>query len=177
MDSKLQLLIDHFEIREVIEAYVHAQDRADEKATADVYHPDSRDDHGPLKSDGFKFAADATNALLTNWSNCTHLLGQSRIKVTGDKAGAETYFHASLTREAEGKKMLDQMVGRYIDIFERRNGQWRIKDRRCISHWATTNPITADHLGHLSFLQSHRSEADPSYEVLDLKRGLSRITR
>jgi len=35
-EDKLQQLIDHFEIREVIEAYVHACDRADAAALAEV---------------------------------------------------------------------------------------------------------------------------------------------
>ena len=177
MDPRLQRLIDHSEIRETIEAYVHACDRGDRDATADVYHPDSWDDHGPVKCAGPEFADRNTEALMTRWKSCNHLLGQSRIKVTGDTAGAETLFFASLTRDADSVTMLDQMVGRYIDRFERRDDIWRIKERRCVSEWTSSAPIGEDYLaGHL-FIQGARSEEDPSYAVLGLARGCSRIAR
>jgi len=177
MDPRLQRLLDHFDIREVIEAYVHACDRGDRDATADVYHPDSWDDHGPVKCTGPEFADKNTEALMTRWKSCNHLLGQSRINVGSYVAGAETLFYASLTRDANGTQMLDQMVGRYIDRFERRWSQWRLAERRVISEWTSSAPIGEDYLaGHL-FLQGQRSEHDLSYEVLGLRRGCSRIVR
>lgn len=177
MNDRIQMMLDHFDIREVIEAYIHACDRGDRDATADVYHPDSWDDHGPIKCDGHEFADRNTEALMTRWKNCNHLLGQSRIKVTGETAGAETLFFASLTRDADGVTMLDQMVGRYVDLFERRNGQWRIKERRCISEWTSSAPIEQDYLAGKLFLQGERSELDLSYAALGLRRGCSRIDR
>lgn len=177
MDDRLQRLIDHFEIREVIEAYVHACDRGDRDAVADVYHPDSWDDHGPMKCAGPEFADRVVDSLMTYWKNCNHLLGQSRIKVSGDAAGAETLFFASLTRDADGVTMLDQMVGRYIDRFERREGSWRIKERLTISEWSSSAPIGEDYMaGHL-FIQGERTGTDLSYEVLALERGCSQIRR
>jgi len=176
-NAQLQLLVDHFEIREAVEAYIHARDHADGEATADIYHPDSTEDHGPIQDSGRRFAERANEALLSYWTGCHHLLGQTRIKVTGDTAGAETYFLASLTRELDGVKMLDQMAGRYIDRFERREGKWRIKARKCVSSWSLSVPITSDFLRGHEFLQTQQSEQDPSYEVLGLKRGCSRIQR
>jgi len=174
-ERRLQAVIDHFDIREVIESYVHACDRGDRDATADVYHADSWDHHGPMQCDGHEFATRNTEAVMANWSSCNHLLGQSRVKVTGDVAGVETLFFASLTREEDGTTMLDQMVGRYIDRFERRDGVWRIKDRRTISEWSSSGPIGTDYLaGHL-FLRGERSGADLSYAALGLTRGCSRI--
>lgn len=174
-ERRMQTLLDHFDIREVIESYVHACDRGDRDATADVYHRDSWDHHGPMQCDGHQFATLNTEAVMTQWLSCNHLLGQSRIKVTGDVAGAETLFFASLTRDDDGTTMLDQMLGRYIDRFERRDGQWRIKERRTISEWTSSGPIGEDSLrGHL-FLRGERSGTDISYEVLGLKRGCSRI--
>ena len=177
MDEKLQRLIDHFEIREVIEAYVHACDRCDQEAVADVYHPDSWDDHGPMKMSGPDFAKAVTDSLSTYWQKATHLLGQSRIKVDGDNAGAETHFFATLTRDEDGEKMLDQMIGRYVDRLERRNGEWRIKDRVCIAEWASSAPVGEDFLqGHL-FAAGSRSPDDPSYKALGLESGRARIRR
>jgi ketosteroid isomerase-like protein len=176
MDKRLQTLIDHFEIREVIEAYVHACDRGDRDAVADVYESDSWDDHGPLKCNGHEFADQVIESLHA-FTSCNHLLGQSRIRVNGDEAGAETLFHATLTRDEDGQEMLDQMVGRYVDRLVRRDGVWRIKDRQCVSEWTGTTPLMPSFLaGHL-FIQGQRSKDDPSYSVLGLSIGSSRIRR
>jgi len=71
-DRRLELLWDHFQIREVIEAYVHACDRADRDAVADIYHEDSYDHHGPISGPGHQFATDCVQALVTVWDSCNH---------------------------------------------------------------------------------------------------------
>lgn len=177
MNDRLQMMLDHFDIREVIEAYVHGCDRGDLEAVKDCYHPDSYDHHGPLAGPGHKFAADCVDSLRTYWTSCTHLLGQSRIKVDGDMAGAETHYFASLTRDQDGTAMLDQQVGRYVDRFERRDGVWRILDRRCIQDWAYSIPQGESFVDRAEFLKGARAPEDISYEVLDLEPGRGRIAR
>jgi len=177
MDPRLQRLIDHFEIREVIEAYVHACDRCDRDAVADVYHLDSWDDHGPMKMAGPQFAEAVTDALRGVWTGATHLLGQTRIRVEGDEAGAETTFYASLTRQADGVEMLDQMVGRYVDRLERRDARWAIRDRQCISAWSSSAPKGDDFMRGDLFIQGARSIDDPAFAALGLAPGRARILR
>ena len=176
-DKRLELLWDHFQIREVIEAYVHGCDRADRDAVADTYHEDSYDHHGPISGPGHQFATDCVQALITVWESCNHLLGQSRINVTGDIAGAETLFFASQTRKQDGEMMMDQQKGRYVDRLERRDGIWRIKDRRCIQEWSMTVPLGESFVDRDSFLPGKRSAEDLSYQALGLTRGCSRIKR
>jgi len=177
MNDKMQRLLDHFEIRELLEAYVHAQDRADAQATIDVYHPDSWDDHGPIKDTGWNFADSATRELLTRWEGCLHLLGQSRIRVDGDQCGSETYFYCTMTRKQDGQDMLDHMMGRYLDKVERREGEWKIKERTCIVDWSASTPLIEDFVGAAAFAKGKRSAEDLSYRLLGLSRGHSRITR
>ena len=177
MNDRLQMMLDHFDIREVIEAYVHGCDRGDLEAVKDCYHPDSYDHHGPLAGPGHQFAADCVDSLKIYWTSCTHLLGQSRIKVDGDMAGAETHYFASLTRDQDGTAMLDQQVGRYVDRFERRDGVWRILDRRCIQDWTYSIPQGESFIDRAEFLTGARTPEDISYEVLDLESGRGRIER
>jgi len=177
MNDRLQMMLDHFEIREVIEAYVHACDRSDLEAVKDTYWEDSFDHHGPLAGPGFQFATDCVASLDQNWTSCTHMLGQSRIRVDGDSAGVETYYFASLTRDQDGTTMLDIQVGRYIDVMERRGGVWRIKDRRCTQEWSTTIPEGPGFMSDPSFLKGIRSTEDLSYKALSLEKGRARIER
>lgn len=175
--DKVQMLIDHFEIREVIESYVHACDRADVDAVIDVYAEESWDDHGHMKARGHDYARTVTDALLTKWDSCNHLLGQSRIKVSGDTAGAETLFYATQTRHEDGVEMLDQQLGRYIDRLERIDGRWSFIHRRCIQEWMSSRPLGGSIVDIADYLRGQRSESDLSYEVLGLGKGCSRITR
>jgi len=177
VNDRLQMMLDHFEIREVIEAYVHASDRSDVEGVKDVYWEDSFDDHGPISGPGFEFATNCVEALNQHWTGCTHLLGQSRIRVDGDRAGVETYYFASLTRDQDGAVMLDLQVGRYIDVMERRDGIWRIKDRRCTQEWSTSIPQGQGFMLNSAFLKGSRSTDDPAYETLSLENGRSRIVR
>ena len=178
MDKRLQQMLDHFEIRETIEAYVHGCDRGDTEAVIDCYHADSYDHHGPLKGPGHEFAVNCLQSLRDHWNSCAHLLGQSRIRVEGDAAGAETYYFASLTRDADGAAMLDQQIGRYIDRLERReDGVWRIAHRLCVPDWSYSIPIGESFIDRSTFLSASRSFEDPSYEVLGLEPGRSRIWR
>ena len=177
MNDRIQMMLDHFEIREVLEAYVHACDRSDLDAVKDVYWEDSFDHHGPIAGPGFQFATDCLNSLNQYWTSCTHMLGQSRIRVEGDLAGAETYYFASLTRDQDGTAMLDLQVGRYIDVLERRGGVWRIKDRRCTQEWTTSMPAGQGYMLDSSFLKGSRRTDDLSYRALSLEKGRARIER
>ena len=177
MNDRIQMMLDHFEIREVIEAYVHACDRSDLEGVKDTYWEDSFDHHGPLSGPGFEFATNCLDSLNRYWKSCTHMLGQSRIRVDGDRAGAETYYFASLTRDQDGTAMLDLQVGRYIDVMERRDGVWRVKDRRCTQEWSTSIPEGEGYMADPSFLKGSRSTDDLSYKTLSLEKGRPRIVR
>ena len=53
LEGRLQEMLDHFEIRKLIEKYVHANDRLDPGRIAEVYHADSWDElmvEGDLKA-------------------------------------------------------------------------------------------------------------------------------
>jgi len=177
VNERIQMMLDHFEIREVIEAYVHACDRGDLDGVKDTYWEDSYDHHGPIAGPGHQFAKDCLDSLKQYWTSCTHMLGQSRIRVDGDRAGVETFYFASLTRDQDGVAMLDLQVGRYIDVMERRDGVWRIKDRRCTQEWTTSIPEGQGYMSSPTFLKGSRSTDDLAYKALSLEKGRSRIVR
>jgi hypothetical protein len=100
---------------------------------------------------------------------CTHLLGQSQIKVTGDRAGVETYFLAGVcTKDADGKDNVTLLSGRYVDILNRDSGQWSIHSRTCVRDWSITLDVNKDALANTNFVQGVLSGADLSYAALGL---------
>ena len=131
---RLQELIDHHDIRQLLATYCHGCDRMDEVEMASTYAADSWDDHGPRKMPGKPFSIATVGEALETTTVVSHLLGQSLIKVDGDSAGAETYFIATLMYPPrDGVETLNQLGGRYVDTLVREGGQWLIEqpDHAC----------------------------------------------
>jgi hypothetical protein len=169
MDPKLQALIDRQEILDVLYQYAHACDRSDEPRIADVYHPEARDNHGQYNGPGKKFAKVVCDGNRER-DTMSHLMGQSQIRIDGDRAGAETYFNATIARMEGGERKIDMMGGRYIDKLERRDGRWRISDRICTCEWSMTLAIENEWQRGTGFVCGSYDESDPSYEFLGLKK-------
>lgn len=165
-EARLQEMWDHHEIRQLLAIYCHGCDRADEAEMASVYCEDSWDDHGPVKCDGKEYARLTVKESLETTKLVSHCLGQSLITVDGDKAGAETYFIATVIYPGEPDDTLNQLGGRYVDTLERENAAWRIKRRLCVREWSYTQPIGNDWLAGAGFIETQRGAADVSWQAL-----------
>jgi hypothetical protein len=172
-DAVLQEIIDHHEIKKLLATYCHGCDRADGPLLASTYAEDSWDNHGIYVGPGGPpFAARLTKRLGGTPMRYHHILGQSLIKVTGDEAGAETYFFCTIVDvDKGGKEVVTFMGGRYVDVVARENGAWKIKNRTCIRDWSKTIEGGSDHLADFNFVLGEKSQQDRSYEVLGLKHG------
>ena len=166
---RLQELLDHHDIRQLLATYCHGCDRMDEVEMASTYAEDSWDDHGPRKMPGRQFSIETVGEALATTTVVSHQLGQSLIRVNGDEAGAETYFIATLMYPPkDGVETLNQLGGRYVDTLVREHGKWLIKSRICIREWSVSQPIAGDWLGQAGFVETQRGQADPSYAALGL---------
>ena len=169
MDNRLQELWDHHEIRQLLASYCHGCDRMDEVEMAGTYARDSWDDHGPRKMPGRQFAIETVAEALETTTLVSHQLGQSLIRVSGDAAGAETYFIATLRYPPkQGADVLNQLGGRYVDTLVREDGAWRIAKRICVREWSVSQPIAGDWLGKAGFAPSRRGQSDESYAALGM---------
>jgi hypothetical protein len=170
LDPRLQDVIDHHEIRQLLAAYCHGCDRGDEVEMASTYAAESWDDHGPRKMEGRRFSIETVEESLRTTRVVSHLLGQSFIKVKGDAAGAETYFVATVIYPGQdgGLDTLNQLGGRYVDTLRREGGTWRIAKRLCVREWSISHPIERDWLANRGFIETRRGPADASYDVLEI---------
>jgi hypothetical protein len=170
LDARLQELLDHHDIRQLLATYCHGCDRGDEVEMAGTYTADSWDDHGPRKMEGRRFSIETVEESIRTTKVVSHQLGQSLIKVDGDSAGAETYFIATLIYpERNGQpQSLNQLGGRYVDRLRREGGKWLIAERICIREWSITHPIERDFLEGRGFEETRRGQADHSYAALGL---------
>jgi hypothetical protein len=134
-------LIAKQEIREVLMRFCRGVDRGDIDLVRSCYHPDAEDDHGAYRG-GIDGLCEAVQQMVDRTSVTHHVLGQALIEVDGQEARSECYVIAyHRTRPHAGSAEHDVLVGaRYLDLFERRAGSWRIS-RRTVSHaWSRRTP-------------------------------------
>ncbi len=134
----LQELLDKEAIREVIYRFCRGNDRRDREMMQSCFHPDAIDDHGVYSGPALGFY-DAMAELDARVRAIHHLVGQSIIEVAGDHAAGETYATATIDGLLDDDEVL-MLTVRYIDRFERRDGEWKIADRFVAFDTATTAP-------------------------------------
>jgi SnoaL-like domain len=125
LEGKLQELIDRSEIWQVMQRYARGLDRIDREIVRSCYFDDAIEDHGKFvgKVDDFIDWA-LKNSLM--FIECHHALMNHSCEIDGDDAHAETYYVFTGVLEKPPHLMT---MGRYIDHFQRRDGEWRIANR------------------------------------------------
>jgi ketosteroid isomerase-like protein len=161
-----ETLLDREAIREAMARYCRGVDRLDADLIRSAYHPDAFDDHGPFKGSRDEFVAWVVPFLRREYVSTSHHLTTQSIEVQGDVAYAETY--AVVVQEKQVGPEVLQLVAnsRYVDRFERRDGDWRIAHRivvtdsartDTIAPWQGTSPIS-------SMTRGTRAPTDPVYQ-------------
>ena len=161
--SALQQLLDKQEIHEVLMRYCRGIDRCDAELLNTVYHPDATDDHGMFKGKAADFIPWALNAL-TREDNTSHYIANELIEIDGDVAYCESYFYAVHRRRSKDGTPLDLMFnGRYVDRFERRQGQWKIAHRQVVFDRSRLDPLEKT-FSIDEFVCGKRTREDPAYK-------------
>ncbi len=134
-DEALQELLDREAIRECLYTYCRGIDRQDKEALEAAYWPDATDRHGPYQGSAPGFIEWAL-ASLKKSERSIHLVTNISIKLKGQQAAVESYFLAlQRSPNAEGQQAEVLLVGRYLDLFEKRGEEWRVKERTVIYDW------------------------------------------
>lgn len=136
MDSAegLQAFLDRENIRECLTRLARGEDRRNAELITASYWPDSITDYGVFQGDFAAYLAwvvPGADAI----TNTQHVLAQSFIELNGDKAKVETQV-ISYHRVDMGAGERDTVIGgRYLDVFEKREGEWRIAQRTMLYDW------------------------------------------
>ena len=152
-------LLDKQALHELVLRYCRAVDRADEELLLSCYHPDAFDDHGSFRGGPAEFAEHLRGGTLNpeiQVGPVQHALTNAVFEVRGDVAYGESYVEVRRTL-ADGR--LERAMGRYVDRFERRDGEWRIAHRRVLLESAV-----AAGYDPADFTPSRRDRGDVSYE-------------
>lgn len=129
-EDALQRLLDKDAIRDTLMRYSRAVDRHDAVGMEAVYWPDGYDYH--LLFEGPPAAVVQASMDFTIGMPTQHFLGQMLVELTGPaKAFSETYYQAyhDMPATSGGARRDLTLLGRYLDVHEKRDGEWRILRR------------------------------------------------
>lgn len=127
---------------DLVYRFARAVDRCDADMILSLFHPDGTDDHGQFKGTAAEFAVWVIPVLET-MERTQHFIGNVLIDVRGDQAWGESYFIANHDMTGPDSAPIRYVVaGRYLDTFERREGDWLIRHRACVFDWNATHPRT-----------------------------------
>jgi hypothetical protein len=162
--AALRELLDKQAIAEVVLRYCRGIDRMDRELVRSCYHPDATDSHGSFEG-GIDAFLDWVWRLLARYESTMHFVGNLLVEPRGDVARAETYGVAYHRSASEDPKLSLTTGFRYVDRFERRDGEWRIAERIAVTEWvrredpATRWPIAA------TMRRGERGSSDALFEI------------
>lgn len=122
-DPDVRPLIDRAEIEDVIATFAIALDRRDWDLVRSCFAPAAGEHAESLIA--------TLREELAPWRRSTHLLGNQRVEIDGDRASAATYALVNYQRAGErAATHWSEGARRYLDDLVRVEGRWRIASRR-----------------------------------------------
>jgi hypothetical protein len=166
--SAILELIDKGRITDLIHRYSRAVDRLDADLLRSVYWPDGTDDHGIFAGNAMDYV-DWVMRFVGAWISTHHDNSNIMIELDGDVAYGECHW-TGWYRFRDGDAVVDQVSnGRYLDQYQRRDGEWRIFHRTCVSDWSRRATRDADDPDHR--LRGRRGDDDLVYHLRTLGVG------
>jgi len=182
-DYSPERMADRAQIQDVMYRSCRAIDRLDLDAIRRAFHPGAIDKHGMYNGDveGFIKWLDNRHKPI---GFSMHSISNMLIEFAGpDTAIVETYVQGLQRHPANATASLGQLSGgveakggmgvditvccRYVDRFERRNGEWRIQERAVVFDSTRMYEVPADapKMGEDWIVGKRRDRADYIYEV------------
>lgn len=136
--DRLAELVARAEIQDQLMRYARGVDRKDWDAVRATYHADAHDEHGEFSGSVDEFIEWVEKRHRTIPFSM-HLLLNCLVEFKDeDTAFVETYFIAmrrapgpAANGSANAPEVDAEVIGRYLDRFERREGTWKVA-RRCV---------------------------------------------
>jgi len=132
--------LDRIALQDLVMRYCRGCDRRDFALVRTLYHDDAIDDHGSM----FKGGADAFVAWLpevtSHWDLTRHSISNSLFVIDGDHAEGEHYVEAWHRTPSPDAKLFIAL-GRYLDRYEKRDGEWKFTYRSLVFDHGSIVPV------------------------------------
>jgi ketosteroid isomerase-like protein len=165
MQKDIRYLLDRTEILDCIARHARGCDRHDIDLISSAYNDDGIDEHGFAVNAGPDYGAWANKTHAETSRAHTHNITTHSCDIDGDTAHVESY--AIVVMIAPDGKTAQFISGRYIDLLERRDGQWRITIRRSTVEGmfiADARVLLSPFFTEKGYLVGTRDRTDLSYE-------------
>lgn len=140
LEARIGRLEDRNAVVDVVLRIAAGVDRHDVAALQSAIWPDAHIDMGGAPITGAVFAAALAPPPVPSTGRM-HLTGNHQIRVEGDRARCESYvISAQEVTVADGAETRLR-AGRYLDRFERRDGEWRLSRRVFVDEWSRLDGI------------------------------------
>jgi hypothetical protein len=173
LERKLRTLLDKQEIHEILLRQSRGLDRADPALLETIFHPEATrlTPEGPKREPDAQLSA--IKSLKPDQRPTWHFLGNHLIEVDGDVAYSETYFLAC-SEVLQGDTVYTRFrAGRYLDRFERREGEWGCVYRVMTDDWSRLDELKQAIDLSKSSLRGRPSREDPLYTEIMRDRAAS----
>ena len=169
-EHEIDELLAERAITKVIHRYAQAADRGDHSLLESCFWPDATMDAGIFDGPA-KILVDAVRSGPVDPTSVSkHFVGNVTVEVNLSEhvARAECYcFGGSRSQTSDGTTVERTTHVRYVDRFEERSGEWRIRRRVVAYDWSTTPHVTGENLMQPGFLTGKRGQDDIWHHILD----------
>uniref|UniRef100_B0T6L6 SnoaL-like domain-containing protein n=1 Tax=Caulobacter sp. (strain K31) TaxID=366602 RepID=B0T6L6_CAUSK len=170
-EKRLQLLIDKSDIHDMMCRYARGVDRMDKDLVLTCFWPEATCVYPSSLTTVFKGRfIDFLEASWESWKVYTaqqHHLCNHLCEVDGDQALAETYQFSFYWAEPGDDPTLNLLnSNRYIDRYERRNGEWRVIHRELIRNFSFSIAPQGFASVENGWPRLSQSRDDPGYRTL-----------
>ncbi len=166
-NAAIETLLAKQAIQETLYRYCRALDRLDRDLLQGLFADDAHIDYGNIYQGDAGGFVDVAIDFQGSMRDTQHCVSNILIEVDGGRASAESYVYAHHVLQ-QGDELMELVIGaRYLDRFERIDGNWLISQRTEVLDWARMLPIPERWYEENSELpKGERGRGDLSYRYL-----------
>ena len=157
-------LYDIESIKNVAKRYCRGVDRLDAEEMRSAYWPDATDDHGVFVGNAWEFVDFCMEAHL-HWRSTSHCIFNHVIEFDSDQIHARGEIYNISYLLQRDNDILDTWHGRYLDLYQKRNNEWRILERVCVHDFTNTNSISPMDFDSSGFRQGDFDRKTPGRKI------------
>ena len=164
--AALDYLVSHKALLTLGCKYARGVDRGDPELIMQAFHDDASIVSGAFNGSAQTFAVEIGKILDQVSPRVMHTVTNHWVEIAGDSAVGECYVLAY--QGLLGDAPQDVLTGgRYIDKYERREGEWKISQRTFVLDWSTASPAKnlLDSGMFEAMTKGQRTKQDPVYAL------------
>ena len=138
--EQVEHVADRLTIADVLHSHCRALDRSDSAQLRACYWPEAEVDYGSYRGAADAFADLVVQALTTSYELTRHRIDNTLLSIECNRARAESYVDDAHLLPGGEREM--RFAGRYLDLLEKREGQWRLLHRQVVMDWSRNTAIS-----------------------------------